>query len=351
MSSEEEEEEDYLTMALPPTSPPKNPTSLAKRTAATLTASERGRVKSKRELEHERLLRLEKGLRTDQLGNSSTGADGDDWGEAKSKSKSKGAAMMARLGYTGGALGKRKASHTETGAEGGVGQGGKVAKTGQDEEDEDTRLTEPIRVQIKANKHGIGHGGEEDPAMKRAREALDREEERVKMLRSEMGGYRERNVKEGTEKRVEGQWWGAMRVCRTLAEQDAEREGKNGIEGVRPREVDVSWRMVLYQDLEDGREREKMREKKRRLERDDEVDVDDKVAMGETVESLPGLGEEEDPEEDEEMQDLLALSAEGKLMKTVLHLREKWWYCFWCKSRYDDKELDGCPGVTEEDHE
>ncbi|KAF2221901.1 hypothetical protein BDZ85DRAFT_264571 [Elsinoe ampelina] len=72
--------------------------------------------------------------------------------------------------------------------------------------------------------------------------------------------------------------------------------------------------------------------------------------MGETVGELPSVAGEEE-EDDDEMQEFLELGAGERLDRTVRYLREKWWYCFWCKARYDDKELDGCPGVTEDDHE
>ena len=55
--------------------------------------------------------------------------------------------------------------------------------------------------------------------------------------------------------------------------------------------------------------------------------------------------------EDGELDAFEALEPAEKLSLLVAYLREKWFYCFWCKYRYPDKELQGCPGITEEDHD
>jgi len=56
-------------------------------------------------------------------------------------------------------------------------------------------------------------------------------------------------------------------------------------------------------------------------------------------------------EDDEELDQFEDLEVSEKLAKLVGYLRERWNYCFWCKHRYPNKELDGCPGVTEEAHD
>jgi hypothetical protein len=56
-------------------------------------------------------------------------------------------------------------------------------------------------------------------------------------------------------------------------------------------------------------------------------------------------------EEDAELAEFDALTSSEKLEKLERYLREKYWYCFWCKYRYDSAEMEGCPGVTEEDHD
>ena len=82
---------------------------------------------------------------------------------------------------------------------------------------------------------------------------------------------------------------------------------------------------------------------------DADEDKEDKRALGKDriqhtlVEDL----EEEDPDLDA----FNELDPAERLHKLVLHLREEYNYCFWCKFTYPDKDMEGCPGLTEEDHD
>ena len=55
--------------------------------------------------------------------------------------------------------------------------------------------------------------------------------------------------------------------------------------------------------------------------------------------------------EDAELEDFQASSAPERLDKLVRYLRDTYHYCFWCKFRYDDAEMEDCPGLTEEEHD
>jgi hypothetical protein len=55
-------------------------------------------------------------------------------------------------------------------------------------------------------------------------------------------------------------------------------------------------------------------------------------------------------EEDGELEEFEGLSAREKLERLVGFLREKYWYCFWCKWRYEDEAMEGCPGLSEDEH-
>jgi hypothetical protein len=82
---------------------------------------------------------------------------------------------------------------------------------------------------------------------------------------------------------------------------------------------------------------------------DDNEDGDDRMALGrgKTRTALVEDLEEEDPELDA----FNELPPAERLQKLVDHLRQTYFYCFWCKYRYPDKEMEGCPGLTEDDHD
>jgi hypothetical protein len=82
---------------------------------------------------------------------------------------------------------------------------------------------------------------------------------------------------------------------------------------------------------------------------DTEEDKDDRKALGKDV-SRHALVEDLE-EEDPELEEFSALEPAERLEKLVLYLRQEFNYCFWCKYTYPDKEMEGCPGVTEEEHD
>ena len=49
----------------------------------------------------------------------------------------------------------------------------------------------------------------------------------------------------------------------------------------------------------------------------------------------------------------VSIQARDRLTRVLQYLREKYYYCFWCGTQYNDKEdLDGnCPGEDEEAHD
>lgn len=56
-------------------------------------------------------------------------------------------------------------------------------------------------------------------------------------------------------------------------------------------------------------------------------------------------------EGDDELEAFHALEVDERLRQLVAYLRERFRYCFWCKFVYPDEAMEGCPGVTEEDHD
>ena len=250
--------------------------------------------------------------------------------------ENKGFRMMQKLGYRAGeGLGKAEAAIP-------VGEDlGEVPRK--------RPATEPIRVSVGQGRSGIGVEGE-----RRRREEEEVEGE-VKRVRIDEGEYRERMRTEREEARSEGLVGAAQDIAerldeeKYLGEQGGDGEGKL----VGKREVNVLWRGRVLRREEMQRERLRKHEKLSNLTRGgvddgDEEDADDKIALGRTVEDLEDV---EEDEEDSELEEFDALPSAEKLEKLVVHLRKQHLYCFWCKYQYESEEMEGCPGLTEEDHD
>lgn len=223
---------------------------------------------------------------------------------------------------------------------------------------------EPIGVVPKSDRGGIGHGAAQREKM---REMAGEEE----VGRSEMKPeeYRARVAEEREERRKEGMLYAAQKVCEGFdTAREYPEEAAKGVDLVgRERTgllkgVNVLWRgLVKYRE---GKERERRmrydlvqslgQPRLAGVDRDRELDEVDKVALGI---GLPALrkgayveGEEEDEEEDEELAEFEGLSFAERLERVVEYLRKEYHYCFWCKHRYENEEMDGCPGSEEDLH-
>lgn len=320
----DEEEDDYMNMALPDPTPTLPISSLARKQARAREAAARAHPKSKRELEAAATAARDAAL--------STALD----------PSNRGARMMAKLGFKGGALGrKREGEDDHANGNGNADGNADGVKRGQD-----ARRTEPILVDVKEGRGGIGM---ESEAKKRVRERMAREEGAHKKRKADEGEFVDRVRREREEKRVEGSVWGAMKVAEGLDEED-DTSGAAARTDVRS--VNVLWRALVGQRVEQEREKRIRKEYNERFARhlpevaDREEDVDDKLAMGTEVEDY-----DDELDEDKELEQHNALPPEERLEKLVQYLRDTYNYCFWCKYRYPDKEMDGCPGKTEEDHD
>ncbi|KAF2717406.1 hypothetical protein K431DRAFT_288548 [Polychaeton citri CBS 116435] len=301
-----DDEDDYLSMSFLDQPKPTKETSIQRTARLKREAAERGKVPSKQELaERERKTR-EEALATKL----------DD-------ANNKGAKMMARMGFKGGALGKSKDARTE-----------------------------PVGIEMKDDRGGIGMDSEKKRKVREAAEAAGVGAKKVKVSEDE---YRERNRMEREERRAEGLWWGAMKVLEGF---EVERKGERQESAVKSEERSksagkpLSAYNILYRTLvRDRVEKERERRRRRDLEQslsqkhalgDTDTDEDDRLALNTEVEEV----EEEDLELDEHE----ALPATEKLAKIVGYLREKYYYCFWCKFTYPDAEMEDCPGLTEDEH-
>lgn len=237
--------------------------------------------------------------------------------------------------------------------------------------------TEPLGVVPKEDRGGIGLDSE------RKRKFREEAEEQSKRLKTEETDYRERVRLEREVKRLEGQIIGAQKVAERLDSVAEEEEiGEDGSENllrlededvtrgkekqlpplklrkkgkVKPlSRIGVLWRGLLRHRIEMERERRiryDLHQSLSRLPTYDDPDEDkyDKHALGK--DDKREVLEEDTEEEDPELDDFNALEPVERLRLLLQHLRDKHHYCFWCKHQYDDTSMDGCPGLTEEDHD
>lgn len=329
--SGEDDEDDYMNMTFDNPAPTTE-SSVQRAERLKKESRARGVIKSKAELAQEEAAAREKALSTSLL---------DD---PRSK-KSKGLAMMAKMGFKGGSLGKK----TEDG--------------------ESSGKSEPIQISMKEDRGGIGLDNEKKRKLREAFEERD-----AKSVKVDPNEYRERMRAEREDARLEVQLHAAQRTAERLDDEKAgkdtadatssseEAEGEVEASDSKPRPISsrpLKSFPVVYRGLIRHRE-EKERDRRMRHDLEQSLsrlptyesgdeDEDDKKALGkkqtvyETADDLD--------EVDEELDEFNALDPGTRLSRLVMYLRETHWYCFWCKMAYPDAELDGCPGLTEEDHD
>lgn len=205
-------------------------------------------------------------------------------------------------------------------------------------------LLQPLTAEAKEDRGGIGH---ESERKRKVREEIEETIGREKRMKAEEGDYRERVAREREEKRCEGLWWGGMKVLEGFVEGESDDTKRDG-EIRRPsKSIGILYRPLVCDRLEKERERRARYDLHQSLTRnanydDPEEDEQDKQAFGREEEELE--------EVDEEMDEYLALGPAERLRRVVMELRAKWRYCFWCKMSYQDDEMEGCPGVEEDEH-
>lgn len=304
-SHSEDEEDDYLNMTFDDPATKKKETSLQKTARLKKEAAERGRIPSKAEKEAAAVAAREKALATEL------------------DSSNKGAKMMAKMGFKAG---------------GGLGAAGNEGRT------------RPVELGMKDDRGGIGADSEKK---RKIREAAEAAESGVKRTKLTVEDFRERNVREREEKRLEGMWYGAMKILEAF-EEDGDKEdveirkpeaGKDDSTKRPLKSMNVLYRPLVRDRLAKEQERRARYDLTQSLSRNEEYteeDADDKLALSSEVQDLD--------EEDAELEEYAALPIVERLDKVIKHLREKYWYCFWCKYRYEDEGMEDCPGLTEDEH-
>ncbi|KAG5972220.1 hypothetical protein E4U58_006822 [Claviceps cyperi] len=320
----DDEDDDYMNMTFEEPTPAKE-TSLQRTQRLKKEALARGMVKSKAQLLEEEEAARDKALSTSML-------------EGPAAKKSKGFAMMAKMGFTGGGLGKTTQ------------EGGEACK-----------ITEPIKLSLKEDRGGIGMESEKKRKLQEAME--EREAKAVKVV--DPYEYRDRIRKEREDERLEKQFQAAQRVAERMdeeesteaaaAQQDAEEPVKKATPlSLRPlKSIPVLYRgLVRYREEKerDRRMRHDLEQSLTRLPTYDDEDEDDERALGKKSKAVYVTVEDLD-DEDEELEAFDAQEPGKRLGDLVGYLRKRHWYCFWCKMQYEGEDMEGCPGTSEEDHD
>ncbi|KAJ5269832.1 hypothetical protein N7505_005590 [Penicillium chrysogenum] len=353
-----EDEDDYMNMIIE--EPTQKETFAQKKRRELREAEARGRVPSKAERAAREAARREEALARSTL-----------------NPDNKGFQMMAKLGFKPGDVLGKPATPSDS-----------------DTTNTDSSLNaraEPLNLTLKRNRGGIGLDTENKRKLREEAEAA------AKRIKHDEGTYRDRVREERELRRLEAQVRAAQKVAERLdAELESgatteEKEQETGPSAKSDKEDDstdpgqprdgpdaatkkkpikpTSQINVLYRGLIRERERnDSDRQARHALQSslpssffpkarlpgydDPTMDQEDEKALGSELDPHTSTLEIELEEDDEELDAFNALEPAERLHKLVLFLRETYRYCFWCKYAYEtDLELEGCPGLTEEDHD
>ncbi|KAF1840446.1 G-patch-domain-containing protein [Cucurbitaria berberidis CBS 394.84] len=214
---------------------------------------------------------------------------------------------------------------------------------------------EPIRVNVKDDRGGIGLESEKK---RKFREQWEEAERLAKRSKEEEGDYLEIRRQEQKEKKAERDLDSAQRTAERLSEKEAEE--KDSLEsGEKPlKNINVLWRSRARRRVEIKRDKQQRRElndsiasRLPTLADADDGDDDSKVAQGRDLAPFYTTLENDLDDEDPELAEFEALPVAERLLKLLTFLRDAHQYCLYCGYQYPDAEMEGCPGLTEEDHD
>nr|POE48340.1 g patch domain-containing protein 11 [Quercus suber] len=248
----------------------------------------------------------------------------------------RGAMMMAKMGYKpGSALGKSE-----------------------------NALMKPIEVVVKSGRGGIGADSAKKRKLQEMAEKVEAENKRQEVSAL---NYRDRLAKDQEEKRIEAVMWSAMRTLerieilggKTYEEGASEDKGTTPFADSDPDDTKPLTEInFLYRDVV-ARRREKDQQKLLRSHDgfllpskqehyagDQDDDKDDKF----TFVADDHDSAEQKPEDNDEFTAFQGLSVADRLERVVVELRNNHFYCFWCKFKYPDSQMLGCPGASEDEH-
>lgn len=205
---------------------------------------------------------------------------------------------------------------------------------------------EPIKVDIKGDRSGIGLESEKK---RKAREQWAEADRLVKKSKAEEGDYLETQRQIQKDRQIERDLDNAQRTAERLAEKEPEDRVS--------KDINLLWRGRARRRAQRKHEEQQRRELNNSiasrlptLAAEDEDD-DSKVAQGRDLAAFYTTIETDLEEDDLELAEFDALPAIERLHKVLVYLRDKHKYCLYCGHQYPDAEMDGCPGETEQDHD
>ncbi|KAF2634952.1 G-patch-domain-containing protein [Massarina eburnea CBS 473.64] len=220
---------------------------------------------------------------------------------------------------------------------------------------EDARK-EPIKVTIKEDRGGIGLESEKK---RKFRQTYEEAARAAKKMKEEEGDFLEERRQQEKERKAERDLDNAQRTAERMFDKDAEEKGTATAENTPLTEINVFWRIRIRRRVERQRDRQQQRELNNSLssrlptyvDEDEEHDKDTRLALGHDIAPFYTSLENDLEEQDPELAEFEALSVAERLEKILVFLRDKYKYCLYCGYQYPDKAMEGCPGVTEQDHD
>lgn len=218
---------------------------------------------------------------------------------------------------------------------------------------EDARK-DPVGVHVKGDRGGIGLESEKK---RKFREQFEEAERLVKRSKEEEGSYLEMRRQEQQEKKLERDLDSAQRTAERLSDKAAQDKGIPETSEKPLNDIHVLWRTRARRRVANKHEQQQRRELENSLSSRlptlaaEDEDDDSKVAQGQDLTPFYTSLEHELEEEDKELAEFEGLPLSERLHKVLTYLRDTYHYCLYCGYEYADAEMEGCPGLTDEDHD
>jgi hypothetical protein len=207
---------------------------------------------------------------------------------------------------------------------------------------------------MKGDRSGIGLESEKKRKFREQWEQADRDAKRSK---EEEGDYVEIRRLEAKEKKAERDLDNAQRTAERLVEKELEAIGRPQPAEKPVKDVNVLWRSrarrraVIMHEKQQRRELNNSIASRLPTLAAEEEDDDSKVAQGRDLAPFYTSLENDLEDEDPELAEFEALPVAERLQKLLVFLRETFHYCLYCGHQYPDAAMEGCPGVSDEEHD